>query len=189
MSALSWSRVDGVSLVLSAPVHLVSQRPSTIRLYLCISLQICALFPVSYRFLMFQVTILVLALVVRRVVGALASRRFSPTRVMCSSRHDSSSTTLFRLMSLQFLKQATFYGTGLIAQPKPQPGGPVECASSGLYPPTCLAWVTLLGDEAPASIALGVKETHKPPTNGKVALLWGGRNNKFDLIMYCGTCI
>jgi len=31
------------------------------------------------------------------------------------------------------------------------------------YPLTCLAWVTLPGAYAPASIALGFIRTHKPP--------------------------
>ena len=51
--------------------------------------------PVSYRVLMFQVPILVLALVVRRVVGALASRGLSPARVMGSTREDPSWTKQF----------------------------------------------------------------------------------------------
>jgi hypothetical protein len=42
-------------------------------LYLLISLATCADFPLSYRVLMFQVPILVLALIIRRLVGELAS--------------------------------------------------------------------------------------------------------------------
>ena len=43
------------------------------------------------------------------------------------------------------------------------------CSSSGLYPSTCPAWVTLPGDCAPACIALWVTETHKPSNHDKVA--------------------
>ena len=81
-----------VNLVRPVPVHLVSHRPSILRLYLCISLHTCALLLASYRVWMFQVPILVLVLVVRRVVGALASRRLSPARFIGSAREDSSST-------------------------------------------------------------------------------------------------
>ena len=45
-----------------------------------------------------------------------------------------------------------------------------ECSLSGLYPLTYLAWVALPGDESPASMALWVVETHKPPNHDKVAL-------------------
>ena len=44
---------------------------------------------------MFQVPILVVDLVVRRVVGVLASRRLSPARVIGSTREDSSPTVSF----------------------------------------------------------------------------------------------
>ena len=40
---------------------------------------------------------------------------------------------------------------------------------SGLYPLTCLTWVALPGDKSPASIAVRVIETHKPPNRDKVA--------------------
>ena len=62
-----------VSLVRPFPVHLVSHRPSIFRLYLYTDFSTCALFPVSYRALMFEVPILVFALVFKRVVGAQAS--------------------------------------------------------------------------------------------------------------------
>ena len=78
-----------VSLVNPVPVHLVSHRPKISKLYLCISLHTCTRFLVSYRVLMFQVPILVLTLVVRRVIGTLASQRLSPTRVMGYTRGDS----------------------------------------------------------------------------------------------------
>ena len=80
-----------VNLIHPVPVHLVSHRPSILRLYLCISLHTCALLPASYRVWMFQVPILALVLVVRRVVGALASRRLSPARFIGSATEDSSS--------------------------------------------------------------------------------------------------
>jgi hypothetical protein len=52
---------------------------------------------------------------------------------------------------------------GVITTPNPQPGGPVDYTYSGSYPLTCLAWVTLPGAYAPASIALGVIRANKPP--------------------------
>jgi uncharacterized membrane protein len=54
---------------------------STDLLHLCFGL---------HRVLMFQVPILVLALVVRRLVGELASRRLSPARVMVPPEEESS---------------------------------------------------------------------------------------------------
>jgi hypothetical protein len=59
-----------VSFVRPFPFYLVSQ---SYMLYLCMSLQTCAVFQVLYRVKMFQVPILVAFLVVKRVVGALAS--------------------------------------------------------------------------------------------------------------------
>lgn len=67
------------------PFHLTSLRPSTLMLYLIISFAIWATFLTLYRVLMFQVPILVLALIDRGFVGALASQWLSPTHVMSSS--------------------------------------------------------------------------------------------------------
>ena len=50
-------------------------------------------------------------------------------------------------------------------------------ASSDLYPLTCLAWVIL-----PASIALRVRDTQAPQSNGKVALPWGTQSHCFTQI-------
>ena len=49
----------------------------------------------------------------------------------------------------------------------------MDRASSDLYPSTCLAWVALLGDDAPAGIALGVSEALKPADHDMVVILRG----------------
>ena len=103
------------SLVLLVPVHLVSQRPSNYRLYLCISWQTCALFPVSYRVLMFQVPILVLVLVVRRVVSTPASLGLSPVHVMGSTREDSSSTKLASRVAVAVSVTVSFLQNGVVS--------------------------------------------------------------------------
>ena len=142
------------SLVRPVQVHLVSQRPSIFKSYLCISLHTCALFPVSYRVLMFQVPTLVVVLVVRRVVGALASRRLSPARFMSSTREDSSSTKPLAENAFVVSVINSFLREWAVDPlHNPQPGGPAPNLEGqaffcwGFPPPhatgsTSLAWLT-----------------------------------------------
>ena len=57
--------------------HLVSQRPSSVMLFFCISVAICAALDVSSIVLTFQVAMLMVVLV-SRSFGVMASRGFSP---------------------------------------------------------------------------------------------------------------
>jgi hypothetical protein len=94
-------------------------------------------------------------------------RQDSTWTYCCSSNAISSSS-----VTLQFLKNLdqltysfmwvfvtrNFIRGGIVSvTPNPQPGGLLY------YPLTCLAWVTLPGVPAPASIALGVIRARKPP--------------------------
>jgi hypothetical protein len=78
-----------------------------------------------------------------------------------------------------------FSGMGLLAQPPTWRTR--DNSSSGPYPLTCLAWVTLPGAYAPASIAAPVIGAHKPPLHDKVVILEetityiGGHNNMLCL--------
>ena len=140
------------NLVRPVLFHLVSHSPRIFKSYLCISLNTCTDLPVSYRVRMFQVPILVLCLVVRRVVSSLASQRLSPARVMGSAREGSSSIMPCSVLIVAVSNPPTWRASGRY--------------SFGLYPLTCLSWVSLL------NIALRVIETRKPPNHGKVALPW-----------------
>ena len=80
---------------------------------------------------MFQVPILVLVLVVRRVVGTPASLGLSPVHVMSSTREDSSSTELASRVSVAVSVTVSFFfffliEWGCLPYPNPQPGGPVS---------------------------------------------------------------
>ena len=145
----------------AGPYHIWYLASTGLRVYQCISLLTFSLLPVPNRVLMFQVPILVLDLVVRRVVCTLASRRPSPARAMGSTREDSSTAKLF----LEIVRVVSVTGRFLqdqVVRPIQTPTwGASECSYSGLYPLTCLAWVALPGDESPASIALRVIETRK----------------------------
>ena len=152
------------NLVRPVPFHLVSHSPRIVKSYLCISLHTCADLPVSYRVWMFQVPILVLRLVVRRVVRSLASRRLLPARVMGSTRGDSSSTMQFSVLVVAFSVTWLFLEYWVVSPIQTPTSKTRECYSSGLYPMTCLTWVSLL------SIALRFIETRKPPNHSKVAL-------------------
>ena len=50
----------------------------------------------------------------------------------------------------------------------------MSAPSLASYLSTCLAWVTLPGDESPAIIALEVSETRKPPNRRQGVTLWEG---------------
>jgi hypothetical protein len=78
-----------VNLVWPLPFDLVLNDPRTLMLYFLISLATCADLAFSYRVLMFQVPILVVALVVKRFFGKLASRRLASARIMDSSGEES----------------------------------------------------------------------------------------------------
>jgi hypothetical protein len=73
-----------VNLVWPLPLHLVSHTPRTLMLYFMILFATCADLSVSYRVRMFLVPVLVVALVVKRFVCKLDSRRFAPARVIDS---------------------------------------------------------------------------------------------------------
>ena len=92
---------------------------------------------------MFQVPILALVLAVSRVVGALASRRLSPARVIGSTREDSSSAKL-QCRFMVAVSVTSWFLKNRVVSPiqtpnledqwvlmtesplRPQPGGPVS---------------------------------------------------------------
>ena len=78
-----------------------------------------------------------------------------------------------------------FFRDGVVSPvPNPQHGGPVNAPSLASHLSTCLAWVSLPGDEYPASIALEVSETRKPPNRRQGVTLWEGSMISPMLINY-----
>ena len=137
-------------------------------LYLFISDVTCANLPVSCIVLTFQNPILVLSLALRTSTFLpLASFRLSPMAFIPASDGSPGSPSC-PVVSIPFVAVSVTY---LFLQDRvvlcwavlnAQPGGPVDCSLSGLYPSTCPAWG-----------ALGVIETHKLPDHYKVAIQQG----------------
>ena len=146
--------------------------PSTVVSHLCCHL--CS-FSVSYIVLTFQEPILVLVLALKTsIFPSVASSRLPPLSFIRVSSDDSRrpSHSVESISSLAVSVTGVFLRNRIVSPVcNPQPGGPVDHASSGLYLSTCLAWEALPGDESPASIALGVTETRKPTDRDKVTIL------------------
>ena len=130
-----------------------------------------ASFHVSYIVLTFQNPILVLNLALKTSIflSAVPFRLLPLLFIRVSfDEPESPSRPVVLIFFVAVSVTWVFYGTGLLALcPTPLSGGPVDRASSDLYP------LTLPGEEAPAGTALGVSEALKSADHDKVAILRG----------------
>ena len=78
-----------------------------------------------------------------------------PTLSHCHFFHKKQLLGSLDWLSLHNFKEAFLWEWVISRLPNPQPGGAGDHTSSGFYPLTCLARVTLPGVNTPADIALG----------------------------------
>ena len=150
----------------------VSSSPSTVVSHLCCHL--CQLFRFIHSSHVPGPNLVLVLALKTSIFLSMASSRLPPLSFIRVSSDDARrpSNSVASISSLAVSVTGVFLRNSIVSPVcNPQPGGPVDHASSGLYLWTCLAWEALPGDESPASIAIGVTETRKSTDRNKVTIL------------------